>query len=237
MTRLGCSAVLMVLWLVAAGCSSGGPTTPSPRANGESFEVTGVVTDDQGASVAIATVTMRYWLGGLISAPSVLTDASGHYTIAFISNPWLIGTSGRGAAQAEIFDLRYERYQRTVLATSSNLVENFRLHGIQRIAAGDSLMLSIAPDDGECPDASAGPCRIVRVAAPADGRMTVEALSTQPAAEQPQVVVCCVSGNERDGDPVILPVTAGTEYEVQIGLSRGNTTSQSVLLKTSLAPL
>jgi hypothetical protein len=77
----------------------------------------------------------------------------------------------------------------------------------------------------------------VRVAAPADGKMTVEALSTQPAAEQPQVEVCCVSGNERYGNPVTIPVTAGTAYyEVQIGLSRGLTTTQSVLLKTSLEP-
>jgi len=100
-------------------------------------------------------------------------------------------------------------------------------------------VLSIAPDDGECStDAIFGLCRIVRVTAPADGTMTVEALSTQPAAEQPQVAVCCVSGNERDGNPLTMPVTARTAYyEVQIGLSRGITTSQSVLLKTSFAPL
>jgi hypothetical protein len=238
LTRVACSAALLVQLLVAAGCSGAGPAAPSPRSNGESFVVTGVVTDDQGSPVGDAVVTMRHWLGGVISAPSVQTDASGRYTIGFTANPWLIGTSGRGAAQAEIFDLSYERYQRTVLATSSNLIENFRLHGIQRIAPGDSLVLNIAPDDAECStDAIFGLCRIVRVAAPADGNMTVEARSTQPAAEQPQVAVCCVFGNERDGNPVTLPVTSGTEYQLQIGLSRGITTSQSVLLKTSLSPL
>jgi hypothetical protein len=77
--------------------------------------------------------------------------------------------------------------------------------------------------------------------------MTVEA-ATQPGAEQPQVEVCCVSGNERYGNPVTIPVTAGTAtykppsgasayYEVQIGLSRGINTTQSVVLKTSLAPM
>ena len=67
--------------------------------------------------------------------------------------------------------------------------------------------------------------------------MTVEAPSIQPAAEQPQVEVCCVSGNERYGKPVTIPVTAGTAYyEVLIGLSRGLPTSQSVLLKTSFVP-
>jgi hypothetical protein len=250
MRRLGCGAALMLLVLGAAGCGGGGPTTPTSRSNGESFAVTGIVADENGAPVGAATVTMRYWLGGQINSPSVLTDASGRYTIGFTSNPWMIGSSGRGAAQAEIFDVAYERYQRTVMATNSSLVENFRLHGIQLIAAGDSLMLSIAPDDGECPDDASGPCRIVRVAAPTDGKMTVEALSIQPGPEQPQVEVCCVSGNERYGNPVTIPVTAGTAtykppsgtsanayYEVQIGLSRGITTIQSLLLKTSLAPM
>jgi hypothetical protein len=252
MTRLGCSAALIVLVLVAAGCGgrspSPSPTTPTAsmvaqppppsRSNGESFAVTGIVTDDHGAPVGAATVTMRYWLGGRISAPSVVTDASGRYTIGFTSDPWMIGTSGRGAAQAEISDLAYERYQRTVVATNSSLVENFRIHGIQLIAAGDSLVLPIAPDDGECPDNASGPCRIVRVAAATDGKMTVEALSTQPGTEQPRVEVCCVSGNERYGNPVTMPVTAGIAYyEVLIGLSRGLTATQSVLLKTSLAPM
>jgi len=250
MTRLGCSAALMLLVLAAGGCGgkSLSPTIPSAstvtqppspsRSNGEPFTVTGIVTDDHGAPVGAATVTMRYWLGGRISAPSVVTDASGRYTIGFNSDPWMIGTTGRGAAQAEISDVAYERYQRTVLATNSSLVENFRIHGIQLIAAGDSFVLSIAPDDGECQENASGPCRIVRVAAPTDGKMTVETLPTQPGGEQPKVEVCCVSGNERYGNPVTIPVTAGTAYdEVKVGLSRGLTTSQSVLLKTSLAPM
>jgi hypothetical protein len=169
----------------------------------------------------------------MISAPSVVTDASGRYTIGFTAD-----TAGTTGMQAEIFALAYERYQRSIMATNSSLVENFRLRGIQLIAAGDSLVLSIAPDDGECNDAFVGPCRIVRVTGPTDGTMRVEALSTQPAAAQPQVGLCCVSGNERYGNPVTMPVTAGTAYyEVQIGLSQGITTSQSILLKTSLAPL
>jgi hypothetical protein len=82
--RLSCSATLMGLVLVAAGCSSGGPTTPArPSA---SFSVSGIVTDDQGAPVGAATVTIRHWLGGMISAPSVVTDASGRYTIGFTAD-------------------------------------------------------------------------------------------------------------------------------------------------------
>jgi hypothetical protein len=219
----------MGLVLVAAGCSSGGPTTPSARPSA-SFSVTGIVTDDQGAPVGAATVTIRHWLGGMISAQSVVTDASGRYTIGFTAD-----TAGTTGMTAEIFALAYERYDRAIMPTSSTLVENFRLRGIQLITAGDSLVLSIAPDDADS-DWFAGPCRIVRVAVPADGTMTVEVLPTQPAAAPPPVQVCCVSGNDRGGNPVTLPVTAGTAYyEVQIGLSRGITTTQSVLLKTSFA--
>ena len=98
MMRLGYSAVLMVLWLVATGCGSAGPTTPS-RASA-SFSVTGIVTDDQGAPVGAATVTVRHWLHGEISAPSVETDASGRYTIGFTAD-----TAGTTGMQAEIFDL------------------------------------------------------------------------------------------------------------------------------------
>ena len=91
MARLSCSLVIVILVIVAAGCTGGGPTTPSgtPRpSTGEAFEVTGVVTDDQGVPVAGADVTMAHSLGGMFRRPSVRTDASGRYTIAFTSNPF-----------------------------------------------------------------------------------------------------------------------------------------------------
>lgn len=99
--RLSCSVVAVVLVIFAAGCKGGGPTTPTgtPRpSNGEAFEVTGVVTDDQGVPVAGAEVTMSHLAG----RPSVRTDASGGYTIGFTSNPFMIGTTGNMTLVLEI---------------------------------------------------------------------------------------------------------------------------------------
>ena len=240
--RLSCRVVAVVLVIVAAGCEGGGPTTPTgtPRpSNGEAFEVTGVVTDDQGVPVAGAEVTMSHWLGGIVRRPSMRTDASGGYTIGFTSNPWMGGTSGRGAARAEVVAEGYDWYWRTVPATIPRPVENFRLHRIKRVTAGGSIVLSVTPENGECTGWLPGPCGRLRVSALADGNLMIEAVPTQVGAGLPQIEVCCVSGGERGGNPVTLPVTAGTEVWVEVGQPPGPagfTTGESVIVKTSLEP-
>jgi hypothetical protein len=236
MFKRDCVVLLLIL---ASACGGSTTTSPTPLpSNGEAFEVTGVVTDDQGMPVAGAEVTMSHWLGGLVRRPSVRTDASGGYTIGFTSNPYMNGTSGsRGAARAEVVAEGYEWYWRTVLATFPRLVENFRLHRIQRVTAGDSSVLFVTPDNGECTGWLAGPCGRLRVAAIADGNLTIEAVPTQVPAGLPQIEACCVSGNERYGNPVTLPVTAGAEVWVEVGQERpGFTTSVSFTVKTSPEP-
>jgi hypothetical protein len=226
--------------IFAAGCKGGGPATPTgtPLAsNGEAFEVTGIVTDDQGAPVAGAVVTMSHWLGGMVYRPSVRTDASGGYTIAFTSNPWTMGTTrNRAAARAEIVADTYDWYWSSIVATSSHLVENFRLQRIKRVTAGDSIVLAVTPANGDCTGWQLPPCGRLRVAAPADGNLTIEAVPTQMPAGLPQIEVCCVSGNEVGGNPVTLPVQAGSEMWVEVGQTRGVTASESVIVKTSLEP-
>jgi hypothetical protein len=250
--KRGC--VVLLVTLTSACSKGGGPTTPtgtslpsivarSPSStgtplpsNGEAFEVTGVVTDDRGVPVAGAAVTMAHWLGGFAQRPSVRTDASGGYTIAFTSNPWMDGTSGRGAARAEVVAEGYDWYWRTVLATNPGLVENFRLQRIKRVTAGDSIVLSVTPDIGDCTGWLYPPCGRLRVTAPAGGNLTIEAVPNRVSAGLPQIEVCCVSGGEVYGNPVTLPVTAGTEVWVEVGQTRGSTASESVRLRTSLEP-
>jgi hypothetical protein len=245
---------IAVLVIVAAGCNGYGPTTPSatpasssnpsiPSAvplpsSGEAFEVTGVVTDEHGVPVAGAEVTMAHSLGGRDHRPSVRTDASGRYAIGFTSNPWMDGPTGnRGAARAEVASDGYEQYWRTVVAASPPLIENFRLHRLNRIRAGDSFVLSVAPDNGGCTGWLSAPCGRLRVAAPADGNLTVEAVPLQMPAGLPQIQACCASGDERYGNPVTLPVTAGTEIWVEVGQQRpGFTTAVTFIVKTSLTP-
>jgi hypothetical protein len=232
-------AIAVLVISLAAACKGGGPTTPTgtpPPSSGETFEVTGIVTDEQGAPVAGAAATMAYWLDGRVRRPSVLTDALGSYTIEFTSNPWT-STNGRGAARAEVGAEGYDWYWRTVLATSPRLVENFRLLRIKRITAGDSIVLSVTPDNGECLGWLYGPCGRIRVAAVADGNLTIDANLTGQPESLPQLEVCCTSGNERYGNPVTLPVIAGTEVSVEVGQrAAGVITSQAVIVKTSLQP-
>jgi hypothetical protein len=232
-----------ILVVIAAGCEGGGPTTPSPtltptamppRPNGQAFEVSGVVTDDQGMPVVGAEVTMSHWLEGRVLRPSVRTNGSGGYTIAFTSNPFVNG-SDRGAARAEVVAEGYEWYWRTVVATIPPLVENFRLHRLERLTAGGSIVLSVTLDNGDCTGWLAKPCGRLRVAAPADGNLTIEAVPTEVPAGLPQIQACCVSGNEVYGNPVTLPVAAGTEVWVEVGQQRaGFSLSRSFIVKTSL---
>jgi hypothetical protein len=251
MARLSCSAAIVILVICAAACNGGGPgagpTTPSDPttpgqmgrpANGEAFEVTGIVTDDQGVPMAGAEVTMAHSLGGMFHRPSVRTDAAGRYTIAFTSNPWTNGLTGsRGAARAEVVVAGFDWYWRTVVATSPRLVEDFRLHRIKRVTAGGSIALSVSPDIGECTGWLYGPCGRLRVVAPAGGNLTVEAVPTQEPAGLPQIQVCCVGGDERYGNPVTLRVNAGEEMWVEVGQQRpGLITSGSFTVKTSIQP-
>jgi hypothetical protein len=239
------SLVAVVLATFAGGCTDDGPTTPTgtPRAaNGEAFEVTGVVTDEQGVPMAGVDVTMRFQLGGRFGSASVLTDASGGYTIAFTSNPIRFGTGGgRSAGRAEIHAVDYDWYHRSVMATAPHLVENFRLNRLTRIPAGDSVVLSVGPDNGDCLGWLLGPCARARVTVPVNGNLTVEAVPTEVPAGLPAIEVCCVSGNEVGGNPVSLPVAAGAEIWVEVGQPAGppgtnGSVSGPVVLKTSLEP-
>ena len=232
--RTNASVVTLIAALaLAAGCGQEAPTSPAglaPSSNetpqpsqSEAFEVTGVVTDDRG--VPVANVEVRLFPGAL----SARTDASGAYTIGF--------TGTRGAwVGLQIADERYEWYTRTFRLTSSHFVEDFRLHEIKRVTAGGSIVLSLTPDNGRCSGWLYLPCGLVRVAVLADGTLTVEAVPTPVTQGLPAVLVCCVSGDEVGGNPVTLPVTAGTEVWVEVGQSGPGFTINEVTVKTRFEP-
>jgi hypothetical protein len=210
------------------------PPTAPPA--GETFHVSGRVTDEQGGPMIATTVTMRYWLAGRIGVSTALTDASGTYAATFTSNPWS-QAGGRGAARAEIITDDYDWYYRTVMATGPDLVENFRLHRIRRFNPGESIVLPVTRDEGDCLGWSYQPCGRARVVVPADGNLTIEAVPLDGGAALPQIEACCWNGNERYGNPVTLPVNAGSETWVEVGQT-GSTVlpSEKVLVKAMLQP-
>jgi hypothetical protein len=122
--------------------------------------------------------------------------------------------------------------------------QNVRLHRIERIVAGESKLVTIAPDDTLCVNnvqdtPGAGPdylCRSVFVLAPNDGAVTIEAISTLDG-EHPRLEVetaggapCC---SERIGNPTTIQATTGTLIVVNVEMFSSSTSSQSFAVNTS----
>jgi hypothetical protein len=206
-----------------------------------SFEMTGVVTDE-GRPVPGAKVTVildPYMSDG--TEPSVLTDGSGGYQVNFTGVPG--GNRGpagteQAVAFAQVEAPGYERFARYVLGTTPHLVENFHVHPIRRVTAGESAVLTIAPDDGVCAidvtPARELICGFVHLLAPRDGIMTVAAVPTQGAAALPVVEAYGGNTGSAPANPTALRVAAGIEYTVEVQVPWGINASQSFTLTTSV---
>ena len=203
--------------------------------------MSGLVTDDEGTRVPGAKVTVML---DEYSGPSVFTDATGRYAIGFDGVPGGIhfpGLDAVGTEEAVTFAtveaLGYERFARLILGTTPHLVEDVRLHRIRRITAGESVTLTIAPDDTVCViDSWPGRgliCGIVYVVIPSTGTLSVEAIPIHPALPRPAVSVYGTNAGSR-GNPTAIQVFAGAEYTVNVELPWGGSTNQSVLVKTSI---
>ena len=205
--------------------------------SGERFDVTGVVTNEDGVPVAGAVVTMGHWLNDVVRWPATVSDTSGAYQIGFSATTASWGPPNRFVARAEVVADGYELYWHSLTADAgvNNLVGNFPLYAIRRVSAGDSTVAAFPSDVGECPGWVAQRCGIVRVTIPATGTLTVEVTPTDPSARQPTLEICCVSGDEVYGNPLTLPVNTlyGNEWSVLIALRDGNRAAESFVVKTS----
>jgi Carbohydrate binding module (family 6) len=204
--------------------------------SGERFEVTGVVTNEDGVPVAGAVVTMAHWLNGFGRGASTVSDTSGAYRIGF-SATTLWDPPNRFVARGQVVAEGYELYWRSLTADLgvSNLVGNFPLYAIRRIAAGDSIVAAFPSDIGDCTGWVAQRCGIVRVTVPSAGTLTVEVTPTDQSGGQPTLQICCVSGDEIYGNPLTLPVHTlyGNDWAVLIALRDGSKAAESFVVKTS----
>lgn len=203
--------------------------------------MTGVVTDERapvpGATVTVLLLNLEGWYSG----PSVRTDASGNYRVAFMgvpgSNRGPAGTE-EAVAFAQVEASGYERFARYVLGTTQDLVENFHVHRIRRITPGESAVLIIAPDDGVCAidvvPSRELLCGSVRVVASRAGIMRVAAVPTRAGSEFPRLAVYG-GGTGGRGNPTSIRVAAGTEYTVDVQVAWGISGSQSFVVQTSMA--
>lgn len=204
--------------------------------------MTGVVTDDAGKPVPGARVAIRDDFGDL---PVVRTDNTGRYTLNFSRGPGSIhlpefdpADTRDAVAFVSVEAPGYEPHSRFVLGTSEQIVENIRLRRVQHIAAGESAMLTISLDDSVC-DTTVWPgreliCRTLRVSAPTDGVMSVEAVPNDAASGRSTLQVFGDRTGAPRGNPTAIEVSAGEEYTVKVELPRPFSASQSFVVKTSM---
>ena len=251
MKTADCRTLVLVTLVLAMACSGRGPTAPPPAplrppppagpipppAQLVSFEMTGLVTDDAGTPISGATVRA---LVDPYTGPSVVTDASGRYSIPFASSRGAnAGPPGTelAVAMALVESSGYDWHARYVVAPTEQVVENFRLHRIRRITAGESAVVTVAPDDRVCTgDTSPGRetiCGTLHVVAPTDGTLTVEAFPTEGRSALASLAVFG-SRSGGTGNPVSIRVGTGTEYTAVLALPWGLTASQSFVVKTSI---
>jgi hypothetical protein len=228
MFKRGCILQLVTL---AAACNGGNSTvtSPSPRTfppPPHPIVVTGQVTDS-ATSAPISGAIVSFNLGG-----STTADGSGNFSVTGSLDPTY-----------NVTFVSANNYEEDIRRYIGAKPQNFHLHRIERITAGDSTSVTVAPDDTLCvnnsqDDATSSNyvCRSVRVVAPSDGVMTLEAVSTQDGAHPPlelEIVggdACCSLQNPRS-----IQVTARTEVIANVEMVLGWTTSQSFTLKTSMA--
>src|SRR5262249_35725781 len=138
------------------------------------FHLTGSAADGDSKPVAGATVTMRPWIFGQSSNPvSTSADGAGFYELDFDAMRDVAGGVGNAVAEQSA----YEHDNRYIVATRQEAVQNFYLCRIERISAGESLSLTVRPDDTFCGLSDEWRCRTVRITAPATGTLSVSLIS------------------------------------------------------------
>jgi hypothetical protein len=136
----------------------------------------------------------------------------------------------------------YEGDTRYIRGTSQDV----KLYRIERIIAGESTTVTVRSDDSLCNNNLQTPgfgskeiCRTVRVIAPSDGRMTLEAVSTESGkharleVEAISTTPCCA---ERIENPTSVQVRAGAEVLASVEIASSSSASESFTLFTSMSP-
>jgi hypothetical protein len=227
MTPRHYAAAFLLPIAIGAACNGRPPTTPTTPVRPGGVTLNGRVTDAAtGGPIAGAAVAIDGTSGAT-------TDDLGHFSVARVSVPGY-GRYTYVSAEGYAADFRYIREP----------IQNVHLHRIERIVAGESKLVTIAPDDTLCVNnlqdtLGLGPdylCRSVFVVAPADGAVTIEAVSTQDGAHPPLEVetvsgsTCCFA---RMGNPTTVPVSEGTVFVVNVEMVATSTSAQSFVVKTT----
>jgi hypothetical protein len=223
--------LLTLVWTWACNGSNGIAPSPSPSPSPPQpagITLTGRVTDAAtGGPIAGAVVSINGRYRGT-------TDDSGQFSVAGVLDNGDNYDYTYVSAENYVTDFRYIR----------GTTQNVRLHRTERIVAGESKVVTIAPDDTLCVNNAQdtlglGPdylCRSVFVVTPSDGAVTIEAVSTHDGVHPPLEVEtvgvspCC---SERMGNPTTIKVRAGTVIVVNVEMLSSSTAAQSFVVNTS----
>ena len=223
---------VVATFLLVSGCSRTDTLSPSPPPTpppgAPQITLTGRVMDsDSSGPIAGAVVSINGRYRGT-------SDESGKYSV---TGPLDFGGPGYTYVSAAGYESDYRFI--------SGVTQDFRLHGIERISAGESKLVTVAPGDSLCVNnvqdfpglGESYMCRSLRVLASSDGILTIKVVSPE-SGEHPQVEVetvnaplCC---HERIENPTSLHVAAGIEVRVSVEIPWGSTTSRSFVVSTSL---
>jgi hypothetical protein len=205
-----------------------------------SWELSGVATGDDGRPVTNARLIINLGIHGAVLG---MTDETGRYHVTFDAQR---GAFIRGStAEVTLFGDGYEVDYSWFRPTGSDSHQVLDLHPnlIRWINTGESVSVAVAADDKLCinnaqdmPNYSVQyVCRTVRFIVPADGVLTVEAVSANLPASHPPLEMegvpepdCCYFGN-----PLKLPVVAGMVVKVSVEILEGSP-SQTFTLTTTI---
>ena len=225
--RTGC-AVLLAAGVACSGSELASPTSPSPSTPSAPSPATATLSGQVTDRATSAPLAGARVVNGL---RQTFTDSSGHFSITGI-----LGLDTLVTLDGYDEDIRLVR----------TLTHDVRLHRVERITAGQSKVVTIAPDDTLCvnnmqdfPGPGSPICRTVHVLAPTAGVITLEARSTQ-SGELTGLEVEILGGSpccsERLQNPTSIRAQAGAEVLANVEMAAGSATSQSFILTTSMAP-
>ena len=147
-----CGFFCVALIVSAVGCKGGGPINPAPPASPQPpvspppapsppqitrYQLSGIVTDDNGTPVAGASLALEDVRG--YDHATASTNAAGYYETSFETymTGFLLHAGGG----------KYERhYVPVLLSDTADIVKNLRLRRIRTIEAGQSIGISIDAD-------------------------------------------------------------------------------------------
>jgi len=220
-----------------------GSTPPTPASS--SFELSGIAIGDDGRPIANAPMYVNFLTPSGGNSPGVpgMTDEVGRYRVQFDAKR---GGYSRGSTalvwvKGDGYEIEYRWFRPTTSDPHQTLDLRPRL--IRQVTAGEQVSVTVAPDDTPCINnvqdlTNMKPyytCLSVRILVPADGILTVEAVSTGAGAQHPPLELegvpepdCCYFGN-----PLTMAVTAGMVVRANVELLEG-LPRQSFALTTTI---